>query len=360
MKRGLYISGIGHGLLIFWLLFGGLFTGRRDEPPVPVTDVSIVSAEEFAAMTAPREGAPEVTPEAEPEAPPPRPEPEPAPEPAPEPEPEPAPEPEPPTAPQPEPPAPEPATPIEAPPAEESTPPEAPRVADEVIVPPDEPAPVAPEAVEATEPSDTPSEVPVDEQDVAQPEAQTTEIVTEAETPSSAPETSRRPRARPARPDPVETAAPATEPEPAPENAPDPVQDAVNDAVNDALEEALDAPEPGSAQSDAPLGPPLTSGERDGLRVAVSQCWNLGSTSTDAMATTVVVMVQMTPDGRPKPGIKLVRSDGPNQNAIDTAFDAARRAIIRCGANGYNLPSEKYEQWREIEMTFNPANMRLR
>jgi hypothetical protein len=24
------------------------------------------------------------------------------------------------------------------------------------------------------------------------------------------------------------------------------------------------------------------------------------------------------------------------------------------------LPSEKYEQWREIELTFNPENMRLR
>jgi hypothetical protein len=127
----------------------------------------------------------------------------------------------------------------------------------------------------------------------------------------------------------------------------------VADAVNDALNE------PGASDQSAPTGPPLTSAERDGLRISVSQCWNLGSSSTDAMRTTVVVLVQMQPDGRPS-GIELLSSDGPNAQATQTAFQAARRAIIRCGTNGYNLPSEKYEQWREIEMTFNPENMRLR
>ena len=40
--------------------------------------------------------------------------------------------------------------------------------------------------------------------------------------------------------------------------------------------------------------------------------------------------------------------------------EAARRAIIRCGASGYNLPVEKYDQWRDIEMTFNPERMRIK
>jgi len=38
-------------------------------------------------------------------------------------------------------------------------------------------------------------------------------------------------------------------------------------------------------------------------------------------------------------------------------FETARRAIIRCGADGFPLPVEKYGQWREIEMTFNPEGM---
>ena len=42
------------------------------------------------------------------------------------------------------------------------------------------------------------------------------------------------------------------------------------------------------------------------------------------------------------------------------AFEAARRAIIRCGAQGFDLPREKYDHWRDIEMVFNPEKMRIK
>lgn len=51
----------------------------------------------------------------------------------------------------------------------------------------------------------------------------------------------------------------------------------------------------------------------------------------------------------------------PNRLGSATqAFEAARRAILRCGATGYDLPAEKYGQWRDIEMTFNPEKMRIK
>ena len=40
--------------------------------------------------------------------------------------------------------------------------------------------------------------------------------------------------------------------------------------------------------------------------------------------------------------------------------EAARRAIIRCSRDGYQLPPDKYAHWRDIEMTFNPERMRLK
>ena len=42
------------------------------------------------------------------------------------------------------------------------------------------------------------------------------------------------------------------------------------------------------------------------------------------------------------------------------AYEAARRAIIRCGTNGFDLPQESYDRWRQIELVFNPEGMRLR
>jgi hypothetical protein len=79
------------------------------------------------------------------------------------------------------------------------------------------------------------------------------------------------------------------------------------------------------------------------------------------MRTTVTVGVEMERDGRPRTEtIRLVSSEGGSGAAARQAFEAARRAIIRCGASGFPLPAEKFDAWREIEMTFNPENMRTR
>jgi hypothetical protein len=126
--------------------------------------------------------------------------------------------------------------------------------------------------------------------------------------------------------------------------------------IESALNEAMDAQAP-----TAPSGPPMTAGERDALRLSVSKCWNVGSLSSDALNTTVVVAVSMAEDGRPETGtIRMLSSSGGNAASARQAFEAARRAIIRCGAGGFDLPREKYAQWREVEMTFNPESMRIR
>ena len=345
MRTGYIISGIGHGLLLLWLLIGGLIAWQRDEPLLRVAEVSLVSGAEFAALV---EGAEAPAPA----RPAPRPEP-PAPEPEPEPEPAPTPPP-----PRPEPPAPEP-DPEPEPEPEPETPPEAPRVADEVIAPPEEPTPPGPETVEAAVPEEVaePEPEPAPELPEQAPEATTTEIVTEAETPTAALTSSSRPRPRPTPPAPVEAAQPTPEPDPAPDAEPA-RDDAIEGAIEGALAEALgEATAPVVAA--APSGPPLTRGEMDGLRVALADCWNVGSLSTDALATTVVLLVRMATDGRPE-SVEMVSSDGTSPAATRGAYEAARRAVIRCGARGFPLPAEKYDQWREIEMTFDPSNMSIR
>ena len=79
MRTGYIISGIGHGLLLLWLLVGGFITWQRDEPQLRVAQVSIVSAEAFAALV----DGPESPAARDRVRPAPRPEPEPDPEPAP-------------------------------------------------------------------------------------------------------------------------------------------------------------------------------------------------------------------------------------------------------------------------------------
>ncbi|MDP2080650.1 MAG: cell envelope biogenesis protein TolA [Pseudotabrizicola sp.] len=387
MQTGTLISGVGHAALILWVILGDWLFARKDAPAVEVAEVSLISAAEFDAMVAAAPSTPEPAPTAEPapEPPAPAPEPEPAPVveppppvvpelPAPSQTPPPAPEPEPVPEPLPEnngvadalplPVNPDPIPEVPLPPTSSPRPKPAPRVAP---VPVDAPQPAV-EVAEAPAPAVTPD--PVDVPDVVepeQPEAQQQEAGTVLETEanrdqqvaaSGAPPTSPRPRGRPARSEApaVETARPTPTPTPTPNtNA-----DAVAAALAEALAEPAETPRPSGA-TNAPQGPPMTSGERDAMRVAVQQCWNVGSLSSDALNTTVVVYVSVLQTGVPDAGsIRLISSTGGTDAGARGAFEAARRAIIRCGAGGFPLPPEKYEQWREMELVFNPDGMRMR
>ena len=384
MHTGHYISGAGHLGLIAFMLFGRVFT--PDPEPFEMQEVSVLSAAEFDAIVAASQSPQQASEVEQPVAPaPPTPIPEvaatpdsaiqqPPPIQSETPPPDPTPqvvEQTPPpaadvsdTAPQsPEPPAEVAVLVPEVAPVAVPRPVE--RVAPEAVAQPDPEA--RPDVVEqqATTP-DAPAETVVEEAQVATaPEEATTEIVTEAaETPKAAPNQSPRPPARRPTPPSPQVAEPVEVPTPTPPTpTPTPTQPAVDtDAVAAALAEALGTPDtPAATAPAAPTGPPLTSGEKESLRLAVSACWNVGSLSSEALRTTVVVSVAMNQDGTPKTDtITITSSSGGSQAAAGQAFEAARRAIIRCGSRGYQLPLDKFGQWQNIEMTFNPERMRIK
>ena len=368
MNPGQVISATGHAALIGWLMFGGIF--RAEQLPIEATEVSVISGEAFAALLAAQDAPASTTEVAQPAQP--------------------VIETEAVDVPQPD------TTPVQETPDVVSAPsaddapdvtdlaplPEA-EVSDEAPVLPrpepdiavvapqtsDRPVPrpsdrIAPEPVAVPEPEARPdpvqqdaveqadtSETVVEPRDATAPEEAASEIVTEAEQPAAAPETSMRPPARrPARPE--VQAAEAETPTPQAERAD--TSSAVHDALAEALGQATETPS-------APSGPPLTSGEKDALRVAVQKCWNVGSLSSVALETTVVVAVSLSQDGKPViSSIRQIGNDGGTTASVKQAFETARRAIIRCGAPGFQLPSDKYEQWKDIEMTFNPERMRIK
>ena len=103
---------------------------------------------------------------------------------------------------------------------------------------------------------------------------------------------------------------------------------------------------------------PLTSGEKDGLIAAIKQCWSVDPYAASGKVV-VVVKVSLNRDGTLAGTPKKVSATGGDATAVDVAFRNARTAVIACGRGGFDLPDEKYEQWREIEITFNPEKMRL-
>ncbi|WP_375254332.1 energy transducer TonB [Yoonia sp.] len=362
---GTIISGIGHVGLIGWLIVGW---GFQAEPlAIETMDVTLISGEEFEQMRAratPDPGdadpdapvPPEIT-DAAPVAPVTE-EPVPlaqAPEPVTPPVTE---APLPPTPPQPTPqtpvvdapPAP-PAPPVAPPPtpdlkiSEVPTPQQAPTVASTISQPPPDDAQIDDVMRDAVVADETASaEAVVDEQEATAPEQTTTQIVIE----DLAPTTSARPTARPTRPQPAAQEQVAQDDTPVTQPAP-------QEDVAAALEAAL-------APSEAPAiaaGPPMTGAERDSFRISVNRCWNVDPGSVAARVT-VEVGFSLDRDGSVRGNeVRLLSSQG-DTSAVDIAFQAARRAILRCQSGGYRLPAEKYDQWEDVVITFDPSGMRLR
>ncbi|MBU2865595.1 energy transducer TonB [Pacificibacter marinus] len=390
VNTGQYISAGAHFGFIAYVLLGGFFLNARDSEPVQTQEVSLISESDFAALsrveTAPEVPveAPEITAPAvdtaalsNPEqAAPATPEPvapaEPSistPAPAPV---EPI---TPPAAVDPTPPSPtvEPEISTEDPgaglpdiPNQRPTPRPVPRIAPEAVVNPERTPDIADQVIPEVSPEATATAEPVPDQPAAAPQEAVTEIVTEAEKPSGL-STSPRPKARPqavvaqAAAKKAEAAAQATaqtNTQAAAQANSDAAANAAADAASALVAEATSET---PAAPRRPTGPPMSAGEKDALRVAVQQCWNTGSMSTEAQRTKVTVGVSMNQDGTPIVGsIKLLGSSGGSSASAEQAFQTARRAIIICGRSGFQLPAEKYNEWRDIELSFDPEQMRFK
>jgi hypothetical protein len=372
MSVGTYMSGTGHAAIVVWMVAGW---GMSAEPlPFEVTEVSVVSGEEFAALTQgvqpdqPSGDPVEIEPPVIDETPP-----TPAVEPPPEggetPPPVEAPDVErPPVAPELDvpdtvvtdtpPDVPQTPTIVAPPPSAEigsstrPVPRPAERVASELIAPPPPDATIAPDVATAeTEDTDVPveEEVIVEEETTA-PEQETDQIVTEAEDPVFAPEISSRPQTRPQRT--VEAEVPT-------EDVVDPVAVALAEAG------AAETQEPTPNETTGLAGGDISDGQKADLRREIRGCWSVGSASTAALNTIITVEWIMNPDGSIDGGsFDLVAFEGGGQADADVAYRIARSAIARCqrdgGRSGYTLPSEQFTEPRRVRLRFDPSEMRLR
>lgn len=411
MERSQVISGAGHAVVVLWIAVGDWLFAPSELPPPASVQVSMVTSAELAAMdaAAKSEKPPEDKPEVKPvKRPPPKPAAPAAPAEAEQPKPaEPAPE-----VPEAKVVQPEEAPPATAPideeaqplPTPDTTEPPAPKVAVKIADAPSVDAEKLPEvAPEATpETSDQPSDLPpVEDKPAAAPEETAQTIVPEAEktdAPELAPTKSVRPQTRPKAPVPVEepvvdpqialdaqaekdaqekadkqakadakaAAKAEAEAEAQAEADAKAAQDAIDAALADATDEpATEAQAQEGGQSDIPEGPPMSSGEIEGIRVGIGQCWSTGTLSTAAEGVALTLRVEMNQDGTPiKDSITMTNFSGGDEAAANQAFEAARRAVMRgvkgCGGKpGYQLDPEKYGQWNVMNLNFDNGGVRM-
>ena len=229
----------------------------------------------------------------------------------------------------------------------------------------------------ATSPDDSTEPTQEEVEESTAPEHTATKIVTEAdeaeELPASVP--IRRPTyvaSLADSPNDPEDRAEEPEAEPLPEDANDPPSSSTPDQAEidsliaqsqleqvESAEEQESTAEPLIALSDE--GAPIPSSISEGLRRAVRDCWNVGALSTAGMRTVLTVGFSLDIDGRLRSEtIKLVDAQSESEIAESRAFEAARRAII-CGlGKDLEFPPESYSSWQNIEMRFDPEQMRFK
>lgn len=103
---------------------------------------------------------------------------------------------------------------------------------------------------------------------------------------------------------------------------------------------------------------PLTSTEQEDFIKSIARCWNV-DVGADWTRVIVTVGITLSPDGKIDGDVRLIDAKGGNDTQTAAAFQSARRALYRCGVSGYELPVGKYDQWKEMTVTFDPNTMHL-
>jgi hypothetical protein len=128
-------------------------------------------------------------------------------------------------------------------------------------------------------------------------------------------------------------------------------------AATPATQPSITEPTAASPATSLPVGPPLTNSEKDGLRLAVQRCWNVPAGLRDAQELKVILAAELGADGGViNASIRLIDPSPAPDGRFQQAYEAGRRALIRCSPYS-GLPPEKYAQWRNIEVVFNPEGM---
>jgi hypothetical protein len=134
-----------------------------------------------------------------------------------------------------------------------------------------------------------------------------------------------------------------------PRNQPSAAEQAARKTANDLIA--------GLAMSAPTLGDKMTISQVDRLRQQLSQCWNVPVGAKDADELVVDLRVEMNPDRTVRSVEILDKQRYRRDSFFRAAADSARRALYNPNCTPLALPPDKYDQWKELTIRFNPKDM---
>ncbi len=98
----------------------------------------------------------------------------------------------------------------------------------------------------------------------------------------------------------------------------------------------------------------LSLSEIDKFKIQMRRCWTIPAGAPNAHKLIVRIRVFLDADGSLVTPPEILNSARGNV-FLQIAIESALRAIQRC--QPFKMPQEKYENWREITLIFNPTEM---
>ncbi|MBY0461648.1 MAG: cell envelope integrity protein TolA, partial [Alphaproteobacteria bacterium] len=105
------------------------------------------------------------------------------------------------------------------------------------------------------------------------------------------------------------------------------------------------------------VGEVITATQIDAIRQKIRKCWLVPAGLKGAKDMVVDIKMEIAQDGTVTKADIVDKSRMAEDSGFRTAAENARRAVLDPQCNPLPLPADKYEQWKDLEMSFNPKDM---
>lgn len=100
----------------------------------------------------------------------------------------------------------------------------------------------------------------------------------------------------------------------------------------------------------------VTISEIDAVRRQIQECWSMPAGARDAGNLIVTIRATVAPDGTVR-SARIENTSRMNDPYFRAAAESAQRAVLNPRCQPLKLPPQKYEQWKDLRLDFNPKDM---
>ena len=101
----------------------------------------------------------------------------------------------------------------------------------------------------------------------------------------------------------------------------------------------------------------LAISEIDLVRQQIRECWSLPAGAKEAENLSIEIKMAMNPDGTVRQARILDQNRLQSDPFFRAAAESALRAVLNPHCNPLKLPPEKYQQWQNMILIFDPKDM---